>query len=75
MDLANYHIRVKMPLTRKNQNVVGGAFWKKLVFHGRSIFYAFTDASSRIKIYRLGQIGLMLIFYLLDAVPSMLIFA
>ena len=54
MDLANYHIRVKMPLTRKNQNVVGGAFWRKLVFHGRSVFYAFTDASSRIKIYRLG---------------------
>ena len=23
MDLENYHIRVKMPLTRKNQNVVG----------------------------------------------------
>ena len=26
MDLENYHIRVKMPLTRKNQNVVGVHF-------------------------------------------------
>lgn len=26
MDLANYHIRVKMPLTRKNQNIVGVHF-------------------------------------------------
>ncbi|WP_201787405.1 DUF4442 domain-containing protein [Acinetobacter sp. NCu2D-2] len=26
MDLANYHIRVKMPLTRKNRNVVGVHF-------------------------------------------------
>ncbi len=26
IDLANYHIRVKMPLTRKNQNIVGVHF-------------------------------------------------
>jgi acyl-coenzyme A thioesterase PaaI-like protein len=26
VDLANYHIRIKMPLTRKNQNVVGVHF-------------------------------------------------
>ncbi|WP_104471824.1 DUF4442 domain-containing protein [Acinetobacter indicus] len=26
MNLANYHIRVKMPLTRKNQNIVGVHF-------------------------------------------------
>ncbi|MHA3892540.1 DUF4442 domain-containing protein [Acinetobacter sp. GXMZU3951] len=26
LDLANYHIRVKMPLTRKNQNIVGVHF-------------------------------------------------
>ena len=54
MDLANYHIRVKMPLTRKKSKCCWGAFWRKLVFHGRSVFYAFTAASSRIKIYRLG---------------------
>jgi len=28
-----------------------------LILHGGSVFYAFTDASSRIKIYRLGKIG------------------
>jgi len=26
VDLANYHIRIKMPLTRKNQNIVGVHF-------------------------------------------------
>ena len=26
IDLPNYHIRVKMPLTRKNQNIVGVHF-------------------------------------------------
>src|SRR5690554_8138858 len=26
MDFANYHVRVKMPLTRKNQNIVGVHF-------------------------------------------------
>ncbi len=26
IDLANYHVRVKMPLTRKNQNIVGVHF-------------------------------------------------
>lgn len=26
LDYANYHIRVKMPLTRKNQNIVGVHF-------------------------------------------------
>lgn len=30
MDLANYHIRVKMPLTRKNQNIVGVHFGRSL---------------------------------------------
>ena len=29
-------------------------FWQQLILHGGSVFYAFTDASARIKIYRLG---------------------
>ena len=48
IDLANYHIRVKMPLTRKNQNIVG-------VHFGGSLYSMVDPFYMLILMYHLGS--------------------
>ena len=55
IDFNNYHVRVKMPLTRKNQNIVGVHFGGSLYsFNGRSLLYVIADASFGAEIPGLG---------------------
>ena len=66
MDLANYHIRVKMPLTRKNQNVVGvhfggslysmvDPFFMLLLLHHLGSKYIVWDKSANINFLSPGR--------------------
>ena len=66
MDLANYHIRVKMPLTRKNQNVVGvhfggslysmvDPFFMLLLMHHLGSKYIVWDKSANINFLSPGR--------------------
>ena len=66
MDLANYHIRVKMPLTRKNKNVVGvhfggslysmvDPFFMLLLLHHLGSKYIVWDKSAHINFLSPGR--------------------
>ena len=54
IDLPNYHIRVKMPLTRKNQNIVGVYFGGSLYSMVSPFLYVAFHASFGAQIYWLG---------------------
>ncbi len=66
MDFANYHVRVKMPLTRKNQNIVGvhfggslysmvDPFYMLLLMHHLGPKYIVWDKSSTIQFLAPGR--------------------
>lgn len=66
MDFTNYHVRVKMPLTRKNQNIVGvhfggslysmvDPFYMLLLMHHLGSKYIVWDKSSTIQFLAPGR--------------------
>ena len=66
LDLANYHIRVKMPLTRKNQNIVGvhfggslysmvDPFYMLLLMHHLGSKYIVWDKAAKIQFLSPGR--------------------
>lgn len=66
MDFANYHVRVEMPLTRKNQNIVGvhfggslysmvDPFYMLLLMHHLGPKYIVWDKSSTIQFLAPGR--------------------
>ena len=54
IDLPNYHIRVKMPLTRKKPKYRWCPFRRKPIFNGRPLLYVALNASFGAQIYYLG---------------------
>lgn len=73
IDLDNYFIRIKMPLTRKNRNIVGthfggslysmvDPFYMLILMHHLGNKYILWDKSAAINFYLLVEALFMLIF-------------